>query len=101
MGEKGGAQRVAGKKSSGSWATQKWLISKDKAYVDEAGYLRGKTEGIKKVLKRLGSVPCRKEKDHFTAKPRENVPEKKKPTKAQQKARQENIKKAQEARYHH
>src|SRR5262245_29802264 len=29
VGEGGGIQRVAGKRGSGSWDTQKWLISKD------------------------------------------------------------------------
>src|SRR5262245_34653835 len=33
VGEPGHVQRVAGKRSSGSWDTQKWLISKEDAHV--------------------------------------------------------------------
>jgi hypothetical protein len=93
-----GALRVAGQRSSGSWDTQKWLIPKEKAYIDEAGYLKGKDESTKDLLDKLGAVPRREKGDIFKAKPRENIPESKKPTKAQEKARKENIKKAQEAR---
>lgn len=100
IGEKGGIIRVAGKRSSGSWSTQKWLISKENAYVDESGYLKGKDADTKNVLRLLGSVPRRKKADVFSAEPRKNVPERKKPTRAQQKARMRNIQKAQEARHH-
>src|SRR5437762_322553 len=34
VGEKGGIQRLAGKRSSGSWDTQTWLISKDMAHIE-------------------------------------------------------------------
>src|SRR5262249_47435438 len=34
VGEPGHVQRVAGKRSSGSWDTQTWLISKDDAHVE-------------------------------------------------------------------
>src|SRR6266508_3005949 len=71
VGERGGIQRVAGKRGSGSWDTQKWLIGKDEAHVSG---------------------------DRFKAAPRPKVPEKKKPTPAQKRARLTNIKKAQAAR---
>jgi len=32
VGKKGGLERVAGKRASGSWDTQKWLISKEHAH---------------------------------------------------------------------
>src|SRR5436189_64362 len=33
VGKKGGVQRVAGKRSNGSWDDQKWLISKKDAHI--------------------------------------------------------------------
>jgi len=83
VGEKGHILRLAGKRSSGSWDTQVWLISKDDA---------------RKVIEALGSKPQHVKGDVFEAKDRPNVPESKKPTEAQQRARLENIKKAQQAR---
>ncbi len=97
VGKKGGIQRVAGKRSSGSWDDQKWLIGKDQAHI-EKDRLVPDTEDARKVLARLGSEPQHIEGDRFQAKPRPNVPEKAKPTAAQKRARQENIKKAQAAR---
>ena len=97
VGERGGIQRVAGKRSSGSWDTQKWLISKDEAHV-EGGRLIPDTKDAREALKNLGSRPTHVSGDRFKAAPRENVPEKKKPTPAQKRARLANIKKAQAAR---
>lgn len=97
VGDPGHIQRVAGKRSSGSWDTVKWLISKEDAHI-EAGKLIPDTEETKKVLKDLGSEPVHVEGDVFEAKPRRNVPEREKPTPAQQRARRTNIKKAQSAR---
>ena len=97
VGKKGGIQRVAGKRSSGSWDDQKWLISKEHAHI-ENDKLVADTEDARKVLERLGSEPQHIEGDRFKAKPRPNVPEREKPTAAQQRARQENIKKAQATR---
>lgn len=96
IGDEGGIQRLAGHRKSGSWDTQAWLISKDFAHRDN-GELIADHEDAKEVLEKLGSKPKHQKGDIFTAKPRKNVPEKDKPTKAQQKARQENIKKAQVA----
>src|SRR5215475_4034001 len=97
VGARGGIQRVAGKRGSGSWDTQNWLISKDKAHV-EAGRLVPDTQEAREVLKTLGSAPAHISGDRFTAAPRPNVPERKKPTPAQKRARSANIKKAQAAR---
>jgi hypothetical protein len=97
VGEPGHVQRVAGKRGSGSWATQKWLISKEDAHV-EGGRLVPDTEEVKQVLGKLGSRPVHVKGDVFEAKPRRNVPEREKPTPAQQRARRANIKKAQAAR---
>lgn len=97
VGDEGHLQRVAGKRSSGSWATVKWLIGKEDAHVED-GKLVGDTRDAKDLLKKLGSEPVRKNGDRFEAKPRRNVPEREKPTAAQTRARRQNIKKAQTAR---
>jgi hypothetical protein len=100
VGEPGHVQRVAGKRQSGSWDTVKWLISKEDAHV-EGGKLVPDTEEVRDVLAKLGSEPMHVEGDVFEAKPRRNVPEREKPTPAQQRARRANIKKAQAARHAH
>lgn len=97
VGRPGGVQRVAGRRSSGSWATHKWLISKDDA--KKVGTkLVGISAGAKKVLKTLSSAAKFTMGDKFVAKPRKNVSESKKPTTKQRRARSSNIKKAQAAR---
>jgi hypothetical protein len=98
VGARGGVQRVAGKRTSGSWDTQKWLISKDDAHL-VGGRLVPDTKEAREVLNTLGSKPKHISGDRFKAAPRENVPEKKKPTPAQKRARLANIKKAQAARW--
>jgi hypothetical protein len=90
-------RRVAGKRQSGSWDTQAFLISKEAAHVS-GGKLVPDTEGVKGVLEKLGSTPRHVEADVFEAKPRRDIPEREKPTPAQQRARGANIKKAQAAR---
>jgi hypothetical protein len=97
VGKPGGIQRVAGKRGSGSWDTQKWLIGKDQAHV-ERGRLVPDTEGARGVLESLGSAPTRVQADRFKAKSRPNVPEREKPTQAQRSAQHRNIKIAQAAR---
>jgi hypothetical protein len=97
VGERGGIERVAGKRTSGSWDTQKWLISKEHAHL-EGGRLVPDTEDAERVLESLGSAPHHIGGDRFEAKPRPNVPEGEKPTPAQQRARRSNVKKAQAVR---
>jgi len=97
VGGPGHLQRVAGKRPSGSWATATWLISKEDAHV-EAGKLVGDTKDVKDLLKKLGAKPVHLNGDRFKAKDRPNVPERAKPTAAQNRAQHENIKKAQTAR---
>ncbi len=98
IGEKGHLQRLAGKRSSGSWDTQSWLISKDDAHM-ERGRLVPDTDDTRNLLDNLGSKPRHVKGDVFEAKDRPNIPERLKPTPAQQRARMENIKKAQQARW--
>ena len=100
VGEPGHIERLAGKRSSGSWDTVKWLISKEDAHVDH-GQLIPDTEEARKVLDELGSKPVHVKGDMFKAQPRPNVPEREKPTAAQRRAQRENIKKAQAARHAH
>jgi hypothetical protein len=97
VGEPGHIQRVAGKRGSGSWDTVKWLISKDDAHMEDEHLIPDSSEA-KKVLSELGSSPVHLKGDVFEAKPRPNVAEDDKPTPAQERARSENIKKAQAAR---
>ena len=96
VGEKGHILRLAGKRSSGSWDTQAWLISKDDARI-EGDTLVAATDDARGVIEALGSKPKYVKGDIFEAKDRPNVPESEKPTEAQQRARAENIKKAQQA----
>lgn len=98
VGRKGHIQRVAGRRSSGSWDTVTWLISKRDAHV-EHGRLVPDSQGARKVIEALGSRPVLRSGDTFAAKPRPNVPERDKPTPTQRRARRENIKKAQAARH--
>jgi hypothetical protein len=97
VGEAGHIQRVAGKRGSGSWDTVKWLISKEDAHVEDGNLVPDSAEA-KEVLSELGSRPVHVKADIFEARPRPNVPEEKKPTPAQRRARSQNIKKAQAAR---
>ena len=98
VGDKGHIMRLAGKRSSGSWDTQTWLVSKEDAHI-EGETLVPDSEDARGLLNTLGSKPKRLKGDIFQAKDRPNVPEKNKPTEAQQKARAANIKKAQAARW--
>jgi hypothetical protein len=98
VGEPGHVQRVAGKRASGSWDTQQWLISKEDAHV-KGGKLIPDTAEAKEALAKLGSKAMHVKGDIFEAEPRPNVPEREKPTPAQQRARRANIKKAQAARH--
>jgi hypothetical protein len=96
VGDEGHMQRVAGKRSSGSWDDQKWLISKSDAHV-ESGRLVADTPEAAEVLEKIG--PARQiEADRFKGHPRYDVPEADKPTAAQKRARRTNIRKAQAAR---
>ncbi|HOO58889.1 MAG TPA: hypothetical protein PK273_06290, partial [Anaerolineaceae bacterium] len=98
VGDKGHLIRVAGKRSSGSWDTVAWLVSKKDAHI-EGETLVGDSEDAKQLIESLGSKPKHVKGDIFEAKDKPNVPEKKKPTEAQKKAWAKNIKKAQAARW--
>ena len=97
VGKKGGIERVAGQRTSGSWDTQKWLVAKKLAHA-ENGRLIADTSAAQDVLEQLGSKPVHIVGDRFKARPKPNVPEAAKPTPAQRRSQQRNIKKAQAAR---
>ncbi|MBN9518080.1 hypothetical protein J0H58_06110 [bacterium] len=98
VGSPGHVERLAGKRPSGSWDTQTWLVSKQDAHV-EGGKLIPDTADARDLLAKLGSEPRHVEGDVFEAKDRQNVPEAEKPTAAQRRARATNIKKAQTVRH--
>lgn len=97
VGRRGGIERVSGRRSNGSWDTQKWLISKEHAHL-EGGRLIADSPDARGLMKQLGSAPRHIGGDRFRAKPRRNVPEADKPTAAQKSAWARNIRKAQAAR---
>lgn len=98
VGDKGHILRLAGKRSSGYWDTQTWLVSKDDAHM-LGDQLIPDTRDARHLFETLGSQPMHQKGDVFTAKDRPNIPERAKPTEAQQRARAANIKKAQAARW--
>jgi hypothetical protein len=98
VGDSGGIERLAGKRQSGSWATQTWLVDKNFAHI-EGDHLVPDHRDAKDLFKKLGSTPKHVKGDVFKAKDRPNVPESEKPTPAQKRARAANIKKAQAARH--
>lgn len=96
VGKKGGLERLAGHRPSGSWDTVTWLIAKDKAEVVK-GHLKIIGKKDQSVLKQIKGPIVHVKGDIFRAHPR-NVPEAKKPTPAMKRAQKANIKKAQVAR---
>lgn len=96
VGGPGGVERLAGQRANGSWDTQKWLIEKSHAHLDNGTLVPDSLEA-EKVLKSLGSPPVHVGGDRFKAKPRRDIPEAEKPTPAMRRAQMTNIKKAQAA----
>lgn len=98
VGGPGHVERLAGKRASGSWDTQTWLVSKQDAHV-EGDRLIPDTADARDLFAKLGSAPMHVKGDVFKAKDRPDIPEGEKPTPAQRRARTENIEKAQAARH--
>lgn len=65
VGEKGGLQRVSGRKADGTWETQTWLIAKAMAHVDKTGSLIADHEDASEVFKDLKGQPRRLQGDRF------------------------------------
>jgi hypothetical protein len=97
VGRKGGLERLAGKRGSGSWDTVTWLVSKKDA-VAKNHKLVIKGDKAKSVLKSLRGKIVHVKGDVFRAHPKANVPERSKPTLAMRRAQKANIKKAQAAK---
>src|SRR3989338_267039 len=97
VGKKGGLERLAGKRSSGSWDTVSWLVSKEDAKIRNRELII-KDVHAKTVLKNLKGPILRIKGDIFRAHPRANVPERLKPTPAMRRAQKANILKAQAIR---
>ena len=95
VGKKGGLERLAGKRSSGSWDTVTWLVEKKDAHLNNSGQLV--IDGIKarSVLRNIRGKITHIKGGVFKALPRKNIAEKDKPTLAQRRAQKRNIKKAQ------
>lgn len=98
VGGKGGLERLAGKRSSGSWDTVSWLVEKSKAHVVR-GHLIIDDKKARSVLKGIRGHIYHVKGDVFRAHPRKNIPESAKPTPAMRRARRANIKKAQAMRH--
>lgn len=98
VGRKGHSQRLSGRRRSGSWATQAWLINKNDAQIID-GKLVADDSSARKILSKLSTSPHHVKGDIFEARDRRNIPEREKPTRVQRKAQRENIKKAQRARW--
>ncbi len=67
VGQPGKLQRLAGKRRSGTWATQAWLVSKGAAHV-EGNRLIADSKDAKDLLSKLGSEPVQEKGDVFAAK---------------------------------
>lgn len=68
VGEPGGIQRVAGRRSDGSWDTLKWLIGKDLAHISQ-GRLVPDSDDARELLQQLGNEPVHVKGDIFRARP--------------------------------
>lgn len=97
VGRSGHTERLAGKRSSGSWDTQAWLINKEDAHTED-GRLVIDSPKVKTVMRQIRGPILKKRGDIFEAKPRRNVPEREKPTAAQRCVQIANIRKARTAR---
>lgn len=86
VGGKGGLERLAGRRSSGSWDTVSWLISKDDATVKN-GHLMITDAKAKTALKQIRGPIRHVKGDVFHAYPARNVPEAAKPTPAMRRVR--------------
>ncbi len=85
VGGKGGLERVAGHRPSGSWDTVSWLIEKKDANVKN-GHLIITDPKARSVLENIRGHIYHVKGDIFRAHPRKNVAEKDKPTAAMRRA---------------
>lgn len=93
VGDKGGLERLAGHRASGSWDTVTWLIEKKDAHVKN-GHLIVTGTKAKSVLKNISGHIYHVKGDIFRAHPEKNVPEAQKPTPAMRRSYRARRKKA-------
>lgn len=74
VGRKGHAERLAGKRDNGSWATHAWFLSKKDAHVVN-DRLVGDTVKAKNLIRSLGRVPERIDGDIFRSRDRPRAKE--------------------------
>lgn len=72
VGGKGGIERVAGKRSDGTWDTQKWLVAKSLAHVS-GKRLVPDHEHARALIEQFRSRPVQISGDRFKASPRPPV----------------------------
>ena len=97
IGKKGHIERLAGKRSSGSWGTQTWLISKTDALVKNK-ILVGTTGDARRLISQLSTKPRQIKGDIFEAKPRKSVSKRLKPNPIMKRVERKNIRKTQATR---
>ena len=97
VGQKGGLERLAGHRASGSWDTVTWLVEKKDAKVKN-GHLMVTGVKARSVLKNISGHIYHVKGDIFRAHPRKNIAESAKPTPAMRRSQKANIMKAQKAR---
>jgi hypothetical protein len=67
IGKPGALQRLAGKCSGGTWATQAWLVNKGSAHV-EGKKLVADNKDVQDLIRQLGSQPVLEKDDIFSTK---------------------------------
>jgi hypothetical protein len=73
VGRAGGIERIAGRTAAGRWHTQAYLISKDRAHIED-GRLVPDSPDAAKVLNKLGFSPRHLRGDRFAAADSPKVP---------------------------
>jgi len=99
VGDKGGIERLAGKRPSGSWETATWLVSKNCAHVENENLVADKPD-VKELFDRLGSPPVHVEGDIFKAGDRQHVSERDTPAASKKPSQSADLKKAHSAGNH-
>lgn len=70
VGERGGLERIAGKREDGSWDTQAWLIAKENAHIAKNGRLVIDEADERSILEHINGPITHVEGDIFKATPR-------------------------------
>ncbi len=91
--EKTGIQRVAGRHKTGIWDDQEWLISKEKAHIENERLIPD-SEEARDFFKALGSKPVHVMADRFKVNPEHDLPETTKRNLTKKSARRKNISQA-------